>query len=321
MHAIGIGPHDEVIVPAMTFAATSNAVLYQRGRPVFADIDPGTLLIDVNDVARKITRKTRAIIAVDYAGAVCDYPALRALADQHRLTLVADACHALGASSGGEPVGSLADLTCFSMHPVKPITSGEGGFVTTNNPFYAERMRCFRNHGIDRDFRQRQASGSWKYAMRELGFNYRLSDIHAALALSQLNRLTTWTQRRQHLASLYDAQWSGRPYVRPLLRKSLTEHAFHLYVVRWIKAECGVDRDAAVDWLRQKGINVNVHYLPVYLHPFYQRRLRIPLGTCPVAEQASEEIISLPLFPDMLESDVGRVVEALEDCRRRARIA
>jgi perosamine synthetase len=182
-------------------------------------------------------------------------------------------------------------------------------------------MRCFRNHGIDLDFRQRQASGRWKYSMRELGFNYRLSDIHAALALSQLNRLKAWTDRRQHLASWYENTLADVRFVQPLSRKSIAEHAYHLFVVRWKSAECGIDRDSALDWLRGRGIGVNVHYLPVYYHPYYQKRMRIPKGICPVSEQASEEIMSLPMFPDMADSDIDRVVDAMKECQRWAKTA
>ncbi len=321
MNAIGIGPGDEVIVPAMTFAATANAILYQRGTPVFADVSAGTLLIDPADVARKITAKTRAIVAVDYAGAACEYDVLREIANQHRLTLVADACHSLGGRFSGEKVGTLADLTCFSMHPVKPITSGEGGFVATSNPFFADRMRSFRNHGIDLDFRQRQLAGNWKYSMTELGFNYRLNDIQCALALSQLKKLDSWIERRQQLAKLYDARLAGHRFASPLARREINEHAFHLYVIRWQHERCGIGRDAALSWLQSQGIGVNVHYLPVYLHPFYQKRLKMTARLCPVAEQAYGEILSLPIFPAMTEQNVDDVVGKLVECQRWAKVA
>ncbi len=321
MHALGIGPGDEVIVPALTFAATANVVLHQRGTPVFSDVLAGTLLIDPEDVARKITAKTRAIVAVDYAGAACDYHALRELATQHRICLVADACHSLGGRFDGERVGTLADLTCFSMHPVKPITSGEGGLVATANPFFAQRMRSFRNHGIDLDFRQRQSGGSWKYSMTELGFNYRLNDIQCALALSQLKKLDSWIERRQQLAKSYDERLVDQRFATPLTRRSISEHAFHLYVIRWQYQQCGVGRDAALSWLRSQGIGVNVHYLPVYLHPFYQKRLKLAAGLCPIAEQAYGEILSLPIFPAMTEQNVDDVVGKLHECQRWAKHA
>jgi perosamine synthetase len=319
MHALGIGPDDEVIVPALTFAATANCVLYQRGRPVFADVDPRTLQIDPHDIVRHITPRTRALIAVDYAGAACDYDALREICDRYQLNLVADACHSLGGSLRGRAVGSLAELNCGSMHPVKPITSGEGGFVTTNQPYFASRMRHFRNHGIDLDFRQREQRVSWQYAMQELGFNYRLNDIQCALALSQLKRLRAWTDRRNEIAALYRKRLAEADApVRPLEVPLDVVHAYHLFVVRWDAARTGVSRDQAFQWLRREGIGVNVHYLPVYLHPFYQRQLRYRPGLCPVAETAAGEILSLPMFPAMEAADVERVVAGIQIAARQA---
>ncbi|MCP4566239.1 MAG: aminotransferase class I/II-fold pyridoxal phosphate-dependent enzyme, partial [FCB group bacterium] len=186
MYALGIGPGDEVILPPMTFAATANCVVFLGGTPVFADVQPDTLLIDPVAVEKKITKRTRAIIAVDYAGQPCDYDSLRDIANSHGLSLIADGCHALGAVYKGHRVGSLADMTVFSFHPVKHITTGEGGMITTNDPKFAGRMRRFRNHGIDTDFRQREQQGSWYYEMVDLGYNYRITDMQCALGLSQL---------------------------------------------------------------------------------------------------------------------------------------
>jgi len=189
MRALGIGPGDEVIVPALTFAASANCAVYEGARPVFCDIEPGSLVIDPAAATRLISPRTRAIIAVDYAGQPADYGALRALADAHGLALVADGCHALGARLDGVPVGALADITAFSLHPVKHISAGEGGVATTADAALAAHMRRFRNHGIDSDARAREQAGAWDYDMVELGYNYRLSDIHCALAHSQLGRL------------------------------------------------------------------------------------------------------------------------------------
>jgi hypothetical protein len=187
MAALDIGPGDEVIVPPMTFAASANCVVYQGGTPVFADVDADTLLIDPAEVERRISPRTRAIVAVDYAGQPCDYDALQAIADEHGLALVADACHALGGSDHGRPVGTLADLSTFSLHPVKHITTGEGGVITTNDPELAARMRIFRNHGITSDHRQREQQGSWFYEMTDLGYNYRLTDVQCALGTGPVN--------------------------------------------------------------------------------------------------------------------------------------
>jgi perosamine synthetase len=311
MFALRIAPGDEVIVPAMTFAATANCVVYQGGRPVFADVQADTLLLDPADAARRITPRTRAIIAVDYAGQTCDYAALGGLARRHGLALVADASHSLGAKEGGRSAGSLAELSTFSFHPVKPITTGEGGAVTTADAGLALRIRRFRNHGITCDHRQRAQSGTWSYEIAELGYNYRLSDIHCALGLAQLQRLGTMLDRRRQIARQYDEALADLPGLCPLALRSGVRHAYHLYVVRVDRELLGADRDAVFAGLREAGISANVHYLPVHLHPFYRRRFATGPGDCPVAEAAFCEILTLPLFPAMTDGDVGRVITAL----------
>jgi len=308
MAALGVGPGDEVIVPAITFVASANCVVYQGGTPVFADVEADTLLTDPADVERKITPRTKAIIAVDYAGQPCDYEALRAIAGRHRLPLVADACHALGGAWRGQPVGSLADLSTFSLHPVKPITSGEGGVVVTHDAELAARLRTFRNHGIATDFRQREKQGSWAYEMVQLGYNYRLSDIQCALAASQLRKLPGWITRRQEIAALYDAAFSGAQTLRPLAVRAGASHGYHLYVIRLAD---GVDRSACFQALRAEKIGVNVHYAPVHLHPFHRERFGTGPGLCPIAEAASQQILSLPIFPAMTDADVQSVIDAV----------
>lgn len=312
MFALGVGPGDEVIVPAMTFAATANCVVYQGGTPVFADVDPETLLLDPEQVEARLSSRTRAIIAVDYAGQPCDYEGLRAVARQHGLALVADASHALGAADRGRPVGSLADLSTFSLHPVKPITSGEGGLITTDDPNLALRMRQFRNHGITTDHRQRAAVGSWHYEMISLGYNYRLTDLQCALGLSQLAKLDAWTARRQEIAAVYDRRLAAVVGVRPLAVRDGVVHGRHLYVVRVNREAVGLDRAELFSVLRDAGIGVAVHYIPVHLHPFYRERFGTGPGLCPVAEAAYEEILSLPVFPAMSDAETELVVALLE---------
>ena len=204
MRAIQLKPGDEVIVPAITFAASANAAIYEGGVPVFADVEPDTLLIDPESAARKITPNTRAIVAVDYAGQPADYDALRALAKQHDIALIADACHAPGATYKGRKAGTLADISCFSFHPVKHLTTCEGGMALTGDADMAAHMRRFRNHGIDSDHRSREKSGTYAYDMRELGYNYRLPDVQCALGMAQLARLSGWIAARQRIAGLYD---------------------------------------------------------------------------------------------------------------------
>lgn len=307
MYAIGIAPDDEVIVPTMTFVATANAVVFQGGRPVFCDVDADRLLIDPNQVEAKITPKTKAIVAVDYTGQTCGYDVLRKIADKNNLVLVADACHSIGGEYKGRKVGTLADLTAFSFHPVKHITTGEGGMVVTDNPKYYQRMRTFRNHGITLDQRQRAEKGQWFYEVEDLGYNYRITDIQCALGTSQLKKLPGWIKRRQEIALRYDESFKGLSEIKPLDVMSCSSHAYHLYVVRILDA----DRNEVFSFLRDAGIGVNVHYIPVHLHPFYRRHFGTKQGLCPVAEKAYKQIISLPMFPLMTDEDVDTVIQTL----------
>jgi perosamine synthetase len=309
--ALEIGPGDEVIVPALTFAASANCVVFQGAAPVFADVAADTLLVDPADVESKITTRTRAIIAVDYAGQPCDYDALRTLAKRRNLALIADACHSLGGNYKGRSVGTLADLSVFSLHPVKAMTTGEGGVITTDDFDLASRMRRFRNHGIGSDHFQRSQNGSWFYDMAELGYNYRLTDIQCALGLSQLRRLPEWVARRRSIARRYDEALADLPIIRPQLVGKDVRHAYHLYVVRMDAARLNADRAKLFAALRAEGIGVNVHYLPVHLHSFYRARFGTGPGLCPRTEAAYEQILSLPIFPDMRDGDVEDVIEAL----------
>jgi UDP-4-amino-4,6-dideoxy-N-acetyl-beta-L-altrosamine transaminase len=297
VHALGIGAGDEVIVPAMTFAASANCVVYEGGTPVFADVDPETLLLD--PAAVRITPRTKAIVAVDYAGQPCDYGALRAFG----LPIIADACHAVGGSDNGAPVGSLAVLSAFSLHAVKHVTTGEGGVITTDDAELARRMRVFRNHGITRDHRER---GSWFYEMVELGFNYRITDFQCALGTSQLRKLPASVARRRSIAERYNRFFAGTPSMRPLRVRDGAAHAYHLYPVLLR----GLDRATVFRALRAEGIGCNVHYIPVHLHPFYRERFGTRAGLCPAAEAAYENLITLPMFAAMSDRDVDDVLDA-----------
>lgn len=307
--ALDLGPGDEVLVPALTFAATANAAVYCGATPVFVDVRPGTLLIDPADAAAKITPRTKALVGVDYAGQPCDWPALRALADRHGIALLADGCHALGAALEGTPVGALADATTFSFHPVKHVAAGEGGAVVTDDAALAERMRRFRTHGISATAAERAASGTWAYEMVELGYNYRLTDMQCALAASQLARLEAFVDRRQALAARLTEGLAHLPDVRPLEVRAGVHHAWHLFVVRWRAP--GQARADAFRALRAENIGVNVHYLPVHLHRYYEERHGTGRGLCPVAEAAYDEILTLPLFPTMADADADDVVRAV----------
>ena len=311
MYVLGIGPGDEVIVPPMTFAATANCVVFQGGTPVFADVELDTLLIDPVQVESKITPRTKAIIAVDYAGQPCDYDALRKIANRNKLTLVADACHALGADYKECKVGSLSDLNIFSFHPVKHITTGEGGMITTDSVEFAHRMKMFRNHGIATDHHQREKQGSWFYEMVDLGYNYRLTDFQCALGISQLRRLPDWVTRRQEIAQHYNTAFEKFFSVQPLGVRDNVSHAYHLYVIRFDPTQLQVTRTEIFVALRAKGIGVNIHYIPVHLHPFYRNQYATGPGLCPIAELAYEQIISLPIFPDMTNQDIKKCITAL----------
>jgi perosamine synthetase len=312
MRALGVGPGDEVIVPTLTFAATANAVLYEGARPVFADVDPDTLLLTAATAEACVTPRTRAIVGVDYAGQPCPWSELRALAARRGLHLVADACHSLGAVDGERPSGTCADLSCFSLHPVKHVTSGEGGVVTTDQAAWAAHMRRFRNHGISADHAQRAARDTWVYDVVELGFNYRLTDFQCALAMSQLQKLDQWVARRNEIAARYDGALTAPDSAfRPLGRRSGVRHAHHLYVVRLRRNRLRADRAQVFAALRAEGIGVNVHYRPVHLNPYYREHLGTAEGLCPAAERAYEEILSLPLFPRMSDADVDDVLRAL----------
>jgi perosamine synthetase len=308
MRAVGVGAGDEVIVPAITFAASANAAVYEGGVPVFADVERDTLLLDPASVAMKITSKTKAIVAVDYAGQPADYDALRDLARGRGIALIADACHAPGATYKGRKTGTLGDISCFSFHPVKHMTTCEGGMAVTDSEDKAAHMRRFRNHGIDSDHRSREAKGAHAYDMADLGYNYRLPDVQCALGLAQLARLDGWVAKRQQVAGWYDAALAGMAEVLPLTTHRDRTHAHHLYVVA---LDEHIDRDKVFARLRAEGIGANVHYAPVHLHSYYRKR-GYKTGIAPVAEAMSKRILTLPLFPARSLSDVAGVAGALK---------
>ncbi|KPA09277.1 spore coat protein [Candidatus Magnetomorum sp. HK-1] len=311
MYAINVKQRDEVIVPPITFVATANSVLYRGGIPVFVDVSPETLLIDPDKIEEKITEKTKAIIAVDYAGQPCDYDRLKKIADKYDLILIADACHSLGAKYKKKKVGSLADITVFSFHPVKHITTGEGGMITTDSLKYANRMKCFRNHGIDMDFRERSKKCSWNYDMVDLGYNHRITDIQCALGISQLKKLDNFIKRRQKIANNYNRFFAAIEEITPLKIESYSNHAFHLFVVK-VHSSLNLNRDDLFKLLQKAGINVNVHYKPVYWHLYYQK-IGFEKGICPQAEKAYLSILSLPIFPGLTDSQVNYITKTLKD--------
>jgi perosamine synthetase len=295
----------------LTFCATSNCVLYQGATPVFADVSSDTLNIDPEQVEARMSPRTKAIIAVDYAGHPAELDRLQTLARRRNCVFIEDACHALGAAYRGKRVGTIAHLTVFSFHPVKHLTTGEGGMVTTNDPRLAETMRRFRNHGISTEARQRQQSGQWFYEMVLLGFNYRLTDIACALGLSQVPRLDENLARRREIAAKYDAALRDmKEIILPAVHPEVNP-AWHLYPIRLKLEELSAGRAEIFRALRAENIGVNVHYVPVHKHPYYRDAFGTDEQAFPVAEDAYERLISLPMFHAMTDADVEDVIEAV----------
>jgi len=307
----GLGPGDEAVTTPMTFCATANCVLYQRARPFFADVSADTLNLDPAAAEEKVTGRTKAILPVDYSGHAADLDALMDLAERHGLIVIEDASHALGGEYRGRRVGSVAHMTTFSLHPVKHVTTGEGGMVTTDRADFAETLRRFRNHGISSEARERQSAGQWQYEMVMLGMNYRLPDINCALGLSQMKRLDENLARRREIAASYSARLAGLPgLILPTVRADVNP-AWHLYAVRVDAANLTVGRAEVFRALRAENIGVNVHYIPVHLHPYYRERFGYKGGEFPAAEAAYEQLLSLPMFPAMTDADVDDVVRAM----------
>lgn len=309
-------PGDQAITTPLTFAATGNCILYQGATPVFADVSPDTLNLNPEKFAERVTPKTRAVFPVDYAGHPADLTAILEIARKHGLIVIEDACHALGAEHKGARVGSIADMTVFSFHPVKHITTGEGGMVTTNNPHFAETLRRFRNHGISSDARQRHSAGQWYYEMVLLGFNYRLPDIVCALGLQQLKRLESNLARRRAVANRYTDVFRDMLGIVPPAVRSEVNPAWHLYPIRLDLKTFVVDRAQIFRALRAENIGVNVHYIPVHWHPYYRERFGYKGGEFRVAEDAYAQLISLPMFHGMSNQDVEDVILAVRKVLR-----
>jgi perosamine synthetase len=309
--AVGLQPGDEAITTPLTFVATANCVLYQGATPIFADVSADTLNIDPEQVASRITDRTKAILPVDYAGHPADLETIMRLAEAHGLVVIEDACHALGAEYRSRRVGSIAHMTVFSFHPVKHLTTGEGGMVTTDRADFAETLRRFRNHGISTEARQRQNAGQWHYEMVLLGFNYRLTDIACVLGLSQLQRLESNLARRRQIAARYTSAFGQLPGIIPPGVRPDANPAWHLYPIRLDLARASAKREQFFRTLRAENIGVNVHYMPVHLHSYYRDRFGYRGGEFPVAEAAFQRLISLPMFHGMAEHDVEDVIQAV----------
>ena len=306
--AAGIQPGDEVITTPLTFAASANCVLYCGGTPVFADVDPKTYNIDPEDIRRKITDKTKAIIAVHLAGQPCDMDEIHKIAKEHDLLVIEDGAHALGSVYKGKKVGTLSDMTTFSFHPVKPITTGEGGMIVTDNEQFYQKMMLFRSHGITREENlMTRNDGPWFYQQLDLGYNYRITDIQCALGCSQMKKLDRFLARRKQIVARYNEAFADCENIITPYQLPETESGWHLYIVQ-VK---NCDRRKVFEALREQGIAVNVHYIPVYMHPYYQEHGYKDVH-CKNAEEIYSHIISLPLYPTLTEEQQQYVIETLK---------
>lgn len=313
--AAGIQAGDEVITTPLTFAASTNCVLYCGGTPVFADVDPKTYNIDPEDIRRKITDKTKAIIAVHLAGQPCDMDEIHKIAKEHNLLVIEDGAHALGSVYKGKKVGTLSDMTTFSFHPVKPITTGEGGMIVTDNEEFYKKMMLFRSHGITRDENlMTRNDGPWFYQQLDLGYNYRITDIQCALGCSQMKKLDRFLSRRKEIVARYNEAFADCENIVTPYQLPETESGWHLYIVQ-VK---NCDRRKVFEALREQGIAVNVHYIPVYMHPYYQEHGYKEIH-CRKAEEVYSHIISLPLYPTLTEEQQEFVIQGIKQCVEHAK--
>ncbi|WBW95445.1 UDP-4-amino-4,6-dideoxy-N-acetyl-beta-L-altrosamine transaminase [Oceanirhabdus sp. W0125-5] len=310
-YAAGISEGDEVLVSPMTFAASANCVLYCGGTPVFVDIDPNTYNIDVSKIEERITEKTKAIIPVDFTGQSVDIDKIMEIAEKYNLIVIEDGAHALGSEYKGKKVGNTAHMTEFSFHPVKPITTGEGGVIVTDSQELFEKLTLFRTHGITRDERfLNNNEGPWYYEQIDLGYNYRITDIQCALGLSQMRKLDDFISRRREIVRRYNEAFKKIKGISIPFEEEFSNSGWHIYVIKLKLEELKCSRKEIFEALMAENIGVNVHYIPVYYHPYY-KKLGYKKGICPETEKLYERIITLPLFPRMSECDVEDVIKAV----------
>ncbi len=312
--AAGLGPGDEVITTPLTFAASANCAVYVGATPVFADVRPDTYNIDPDSIEAHITERTKAVVAVDFTGQAVEHDRIRQICDKYGLTLIIDAAHAIGTRYNGKPEGSIGDMTCFSFHPVKTVTSGEGGAITTNDPELYRKLQLASQHGISHDPSEyvcKDPEGPWYYEMQSLGFNYRMTDFQAALLISQLSKLREFSDRRKAIVNRYNEAFKDIPeiFVQKEIKESDTTR--HLYIIRLLPDKLTCTRRQFFDAMSAENVQCQVHYVPVYYFPFYQER-GYKKGLCPVAEEIYDGIMSIPLYPMMTDEDVDSVIEAVK---------
>jgi len=320
LDAVGIKAGDEVLVPTMTFTATAEVVHYLGARPVLIDCQVDTLNIDPQVMEKAIGPKTKAVMPVDFAGQPCELANILNIARDRKLAVIEDAAHALPARHQGKMVGTLSDITCFSFYATKTITTGEGGMATTANPEWAERMRMMSLHGISKDaWKRYTASGSWYYEVEYPGYKYNLTDMAAALGLVQLKRADDFYRARKRIAELYHAGFADVPEIRRPIVRDDVQHAWHLYVIQLELDRLRIGRDEFIEALKKENIGTSVHFIPLHLHPFYKRSFGYRPADFPNATAAFERIISLPIFPGMVDEQINRVINAVRDIARRYR--
>ncbi|MFJ7921381.1 UDP-4-amino-4,6-dideoxy-N-acetyl-beta-L-altrosamine transaminase [Lysinibacillus fusiformis] len=306
-YAAGVGVGDEVITSPITFAASANCVRYMGGTVVFADINADTYNINPEEIRKKITPNSKAIIPVDFTGQPADMDAIMEIAREHNLVVIEDGAHSLGAEYKGKKVGTQADMTMFSFHPVKPITAAEGGIIVTNNEEYYRKLQLFRSHGIEQtDFSAEQ--GGWYYEMTDLGYNYRMTDLQAALGLSQLKKIDTFIQQRREIAAFYTEAFQDIERIIVPQQLEGTNSGWHLYMLQLE----GISRKLVFEQMRSLNIGVHVHYIPVYWHPYYQE-MGYERGICPIAEKWYERALTLPIHPNMTVEDLSIIVSNIKE--------
>lgn len=311
--AAGVSAGDEVITTPITFLASANCALYCRAKPVFADIDEETYNIDPKEIEKAMTPKTKAVVAVDYTGQVVDLDAIMETCHKQNVVVIEDAAHSIGTLYKGRPIGSIADMTTFSFHPVKTVTAGEGGAVLTDNEEYYKKLLLYRSHGMTRDQAQmtKESEGGWYYQMIDLGYNYRMTDMQAALLISQLEKLPMFSKRRKEIVARYNEAFSQIPELTVQQELEGSDSTRHLYILRIKPEKLRIDRRGFFDALAAENIMCNVHYIPIYLQPYYQE-MGYPKGLCPRAEKLYSEMMSLPLYYAMTDQDVEDVITAVQ---------
>lgn len=311
MRALNIGPGDEVIVPVLTFAATANAPLFAGAKTVFADVDEKAFNISPKDIQNKITEKTKAIIIVHYGGQPCDMKEIIQIAKRHDLYVVEDCAHSLGAEYMGQKTGAIGTIGCFSFYPTKIITTLEGGMVTTNDEKIAEQAKILREHGMTKSAFEREKKATWYYNVVCLGYNYRLNEVQAALGISQLKRVEEINKKSIEAAHYYARKLKETDGIIPPYKAKDRTHVYHLYVIR-VTERYGIDRDELYKRLSTKGVGLSVHYTPLHLLTFYEKKLGYRVGDFPTAEKISKEILSLPLFPTISKAQIDYVIEEIK---------